>query len=191
VGRVIIYKLLAWPLLALLAVALGLALAGFDRAAGIAALVWSVARFPALVADREAASVLAGVAEMLAASALAVGCFGVLVARPRRRRPDARRLVYLAVPLTLVATFGPPSYDQNPPLLGFVLVSAIVVTVGAIAALATDPRIALAGAVMLTATGVGATGKAPIAVAVALIASAPLVIALTIVRTRRLAASHT
>ncbi len=186
-GRGMSDPLLAWPLMALLAAALSLALVGFDRAAGIVVLVWSVARFPALVADRDSISVLAGVGEMLLASAFPVALFGVLVARPRQRRPDARRLVYLAVPLTLVATFGPPDYLQSPLLRAFVLVAAVAVVVVAIAALPTDPRLALAGAVLLTAVGAGVTGKGPIVVAVALILSAPLVIAFTILRTRRLA----
>jgi hypothetical protein len=185
-GRGMTDPLLAWPLLALLAAALCLALVGFDRVAGVAVLVWSVARFHALVADREAASVLAGVGEMLLASAFPVALFVVLVARPRRRRPDARGLVYLVVPLTLFAAFGPPDYEQSPLLHGLVLIAALAVIVAAIAALPTDPRLALAGAVLVSAVGIDVTGEGAPALAVALILSAPLVIAFTVVRARRL-----
>jgi len=187
IGRGMTDPLLAWPLMALLGTALCLALVGFDRAAGVVVLVWSVARFPALVADRESVSVLAGVGEMLLQSAIPVALFVVLVARPRRRRPDARRLVYLAVPLTLLATFGPPNYEQSPLLLGLVLVATCAVAAVALVALPTDPRLALAGAAILTGLGTGVTDKGEVAVAVALILCAPLVIAFTIVRTRRLA----
>ena len=103
---------------------------------------------------------------MLLASAIPVALFVVLVVRPRQRRPKARGLVYLVVPLTLFATFGPPNYEQSSLLHGLVLIAALVVILAAIAALPTDPRPALA---------------------VALILSAPLVIAFTVVRARRLA----
>src|SRR6185503_8740008 len=50
----------------------------------------------------------------------AVALYAVLVLRPRRRERDLRGLVYLAVPLGLFATFGPPNYEQSPLMIGIV-----------------------------------------------------------------------
>ena len=64
-----------------------------------------------------------------------VVCFAVLVVAPRRRAPDPRRLGWLVVPVTLVATFGPAKDDQSPVLFAVVAVAAVLVVVYALATL--------------------------------------------------------
>jgi hypothetical protein len=151
--------LLAPASLVLLAVALCLALAGRDRLAGIAALVWTAARLPALLAD-DAGPALA----VLAVTVPSLVCFTLLVARPRRRAPDPRGLAWLIVPATLVAAFGPPSYEQSPLLLLAVAVAALLVALYGLATLLTDPRVAIAGSVSLMALGVPSLALAAAAV---------------------------
>lgn len=161
-----------WSLV-LLAVALVLALVGYDRLAGVAALVWTAARFPLLLDHHP------GMGALLVALTLpSVACFAVLVVAPRRRARDPRRLAWLLVPVTLVATLGPPDYDQSPLLLALVAVAVVLVVVYALATLPVDPRIAIAGAIpLLIVTG-------PSAVVLAL--AAVLVLATAVVRLRRL-----
>ena len=143
------------PLLApwsmvLVGAALALALVGYDRVAGAAALVWTAARFPLLLDHHP------GMGLVVAAVTLpSAACFVVLVVAPRRRAPDLRRLAWLVVPLTLVATFGPPQYDQSALLLVLVAVAVLLVVVYALATLATDPRMAIAGAVPLLTVSAG------------------------------------
>ena len=108
--------LLAPASIALLAVALALALIGFDRPAGTAALLWTAARMPALIDHDRGLS-----APALADTLPSIACFAVLLLAPRRRRVDLRGLAWLVVPATLVATLGPPNYEQSPLLKAIVL----------------------------------------------------------------------
>ena len=161
--------------LGLLAVALALALVGYDRCAGVAALVWTAARFPSLLDHRP------GMAVAVAAATLpAVVCFATLAVAPRRRVPDPRRLGWLVVPVTLVATFGPAKDDQSPVLFAVVAVAALLVIVYALATLTTDPRIAIAAAVPFSTITLGT----PSAGLLALVA--PVVLAIAVVRLRHL-----
>ena len=143
------------PLLApwsmvLVGAALALALVGHDRVAGAAALAWTAARFPLLLDHHP------GMGLVVAAVTLpSVACFVVLVVAPRRRAPDPRRLAWLVVPLTLVATFGPPQSDQSALLFVLVAVAVLLVVGYALATLATDPRMAIAGAVPLLTVSAG------------------------------------
>ena len=73
---------------------------------------------------------------------------------PRRRAPDLRRLAWLLVPATLVATAAPPPGEASPLLLAGVLLAALFVVVVAVALLPTDPRLAIAGAVSLSNLGI-------------------------------------
>lgn len=132
-----------WSLV-LLGVALALALVGYDRLAGVAALVWTAARFPLLLDHHPGMGAL-----VLAVTLPSVACFAVLAVAPRRRALDPRRLAWLLVPATLVATFGPPQYDQSPLLLALVTIVVVLVVVYALATLPSDPRIAIAGAIPL------------------------------------------
>ena len=130
--------LLAWPSIALLAAVLALALVGFDRVAGVAALAWTALRFPHLAGP--------------APEVLPALCFAVMVVAPRRRAPDARRLAWLLVPAALVAVFGPRG---NPLAVALVLVAVLLVAAFAVATLTVDPRVAIAGAVLLSSIAVG------------------------------------
>jgi hypothetical protein len=159
--------------LALLGIALALALVGHDRLAGVLALAWTSARFPLLLDHHPGMAVV-----LVAVTAPSVACFAVLATAPRRRDPDPRRLAWLVVPATLVATFGPPEYDQSAVLLALVAIVVALVVVYALATLATDPRIAIAGAVPLLTIS---AGSAPV-----LTLAAVLVLATAIVRLRRL-----
>ena len=134
--------LLAPASLAALGVALALALVGYDRLAGAAALAWTAARFPALLDHHPGMGLL-----MVAVTLPSIACFAVLVIAPRRRAADPRRLAWLLVPVVLVATFGPPQYDQSPILLALVTITTLLVVVYALATLTTDPRLAIAGAI--------------------------------------------
>ena len=161
-----------WSLV-LLGVALALALVGYDRLAGATALVWTAARFPALVDHHPGMGLV-----VLAFTLPSVACFAVLVVAPRRRAPDPRRLAWLLVPVTLVATFGPPQYDQSPLLLALVAVVVVFVVVYALATLPIDPRIAIAGAIPLLIVAGGS--------AVVLALAALLVLATSVARLRQL-----
>jgi hypothetical protein len=60
------------------------------------------------------------------------------------------------VPATLVIAFGPPKPDQSPLLLALVAIAVLIVVFYALATLTTDPRVAIAGAVVLSTIGLGA-----------------------------------
>src|SRR6185503_13783337 len=107
------------------------------------------------------------------ASLPAVALYAVLVVRPRRRDRDLRGLVYLAVPLGLFATFGPPDYEQSQLMVGIVACTAVAVIVGAIASLPTDPRVALAGAVFVTWLGIDLIGRGDAPIVAMLTLAAP------------------
>jgi hypothetical protein len=139
-----------WSLV-LLAAALALALVGYDRIAGVAALVWTATRFPILLDHRPGMAVV-----LLAVTLPSASCFAVLVFAPRRRAVDPRRLAWLVVPVTLAAAFGPKPYEQSPPLIALVTIATVLVIVYGLATLATDPRIAIAGAIPLLTVAAGA-----------------------------------
>ncbi len=167
--------------IALLAVVLGLVVVGFDRVGGISALLWTATRVPALLHD-------ISVSEVLVATVVPVACFAVLIAAPRRRRPDARRLAWLALPVALAAVLGPPPWEQNGLLVAFVWLSALTVVVAAIVLLPTDPRLALAGVFPLAAMTLRAIDRhgAATPVVIAIASVAPATVALVVLRTRRL-----
>jgi hypothetical protein len=174
--------LLSTPSIALLAAVLAIALVGYDRLAGAGALVWTALRIPALW-DHHAGIV------NLAPEVLPILCFCVMVFVPRRRAPDPRRLAWLLVPATLVATAGPAPGETSPVLLACVLLAALLVVVVAVALLPTDPRLAIAGAVSLSNLGIAvvAINHDSSLVAILFVAAAPMVLAVAITRTRRLA----
>ena len=173
--------LLSSTSIALLAAILALALIGHDRVAGAGALVWTALRIPALWDHH------AGIID-LAPEVLPIICFCVMVLIPRRRAPDPRRLAWLLVPATLVATAGPPRDEASPLLLACLLLAAILVMVVALAMLTTDPRLAIAGAVLLSNLGIAvvAVNHDTSLVPRLFVAAAPVVLAVAITRTRRL-----
>jgi hypothetical protein len=173
--------LLAAAPLALLVAALAVALIGRDQVAGAAALAWTALRMPSLWDHHP------GIVN-LAPEVLPIVCFCAMVLVPRRRTTDLRRLGWLIVPATLVLTLAPPNGEQSPLLLACVALGAILVTAFAVAMLPTDPRPAIAGAVSLSTLGVAVVihhhdAAAP---ATLFLAAAPLVLATTVARTRRL-----
>jgi hypothetical protein len=132
-----------------LGVALALALVGYDRPAGAAALLWTAARLPALAADTGGSAL-----SVLAVTVVPAACFTTLLLAPRRSRPGPRGLVWLAVPAGLALTLGPPPWEQSPLLVAFVGIVALLVVVSALAQLPADPRLAIAGAIPLLTLGV-------------------------------------
>jgi hypothetical protein len=173
--------LLSSTSIALLAAVLAIALIGHDRLAGAGALAWTALRIPALWDHHP------GIIN-LAPEVLPVICFCVTVLLPRRRATDPRRLAWLLVPATLVATAGPPPDEASPLLLACVLLTAILVVMVALAMLPTDPRPAIAGAVALSNLGIAvvAINRDASVMARLFVAAAPLVLAIAITRTRRL-----
>jgi hypothetical protein len=167
--------------IALLATILCIALIGYDRLAGAGALVWTALRIPALWDHHP------GIINFLP-ELLPLICFCVMVLAPRRRPPDPRRLAWLIVPATLVVTLGPDSGERSPLLVACVALAAISVAVFAIAALPTDPRIAIAGAVSLSNLGlaIAAVNHDTSVLAFLFLAAAPVVLASAVTRTRRL-----
>lgn len=173
--------LLAPVSLVVLGIALALGLTGSDRLAGAVALAWTAAQLP-LLFDHHPTMKLA----VLAVSLPSIACFATLVACPRRRARDPRGLAWLVVPATLVAALGPPKDDQSPLLLAIVAIAAVLVVVYAIAMLATDPRVAIAGAVPLSALGLGVAHTGADAAAVLVLAAAPAVLVVAVARVRSL-----
>jgi hypothetical protein len=173
--------LLAWAPLALLVGTLAVALAGRERIAGVAALVWTVLRMPALWVHHPG---VVGLAPEL----LPIVCFCVMAVAPRRRRVELRRLAWLVVPAMFVLTLAPASGERSPLLMACVVLMAIIGVAFCVAVLLTDPRPAIAGAVSLSSVGLAVVavhhdGSAP---ALVVVAAAPVVLAVAAVRTRRL-----
>jgi hypothetical protein len=172
--------LLSSTSIVLLAAVLAITLIGYDRLAGAGALVWTALRFPLLL---DAHAGIAGVVPEV----LPIACFTVMLLAPRRRAPDPRRLAWLLVPATLVATLGPADSEQSPLLLAAVALAAVAVIVVAAAMLPTDPRLAIAGALPTTCLGIQVVGNAPPdAMLVLFLAAAPAVLAVAVTRTRGL-----
>jgi hypothetical protein len=117
---------------------------------------------------------------------LPVVCFPTLVLLPRRRRRDFRRLVWLVVPVMLVAALGPPHGEQSPVLLAAVGLGALLVAVTTVALAPVDPRPAIAGAITLSTLGLGVADHEPFLFVALLISAAPLAVSLAIARSVRL-----
>ena len=128
--------------LALLVSALALALVGYDRIAGAMALCLAAS----LVAHTDGAGLTNGSRGPLLVATL---CFCLLVLAPRRRRPDPRRLAWLALPGVLAVVSS--ASDDSTAMV--VLLALIFLVPPALALLSTDPRLAIACA--LPATGFG------------------------------------
>lgn len=168
--------LLATPSLVLLAAALALALVGYDRIAGIGAIVWTALRFPDLLAAQPGTF-------NLATEVVPLACFVVMILAPRRGPIQIRRLGYLLVPIGLIAVAGPP-VEGLPVLIA--LSAALGLVVYAAVMLPTDPRIAIAGAIPTSGLGLGVLHKGADLIALLFIAVAPAVFAFTVARTQSL-----
>ncbi|MFZ1997417.1 MAG: hypothetical protein WAU75_25090 [Solirubrobacteraceae bacterium] len=163
-----------------LAVLLASALSGHDRVAGALTLVWVVLR-------------LGGVTAGIGVSAypstlLPVICFGVMTVSPRRGgtrsllpRPYASGWVLaLVVPVVLAGALG-------GAFAALALTSATVFAVTAAVLVTTDPRPAIAVALVAANVGITHAGSdRPALTILTLLAAAPLVLAVTVARTRGL-----
>ncbi|WP_027007198.1 hypothetical protein [Conexibacter woesei] len=174
--------LLAWWSIAALALTLAVALVGFDRLAGAVALAWTASRVPALHGDGIATG------ELLTTAVLPVLVFTTMVVRPRRRATDPRRLAWLAIPLALAAILGPPPWEHDAVLVALVAVLAVAVAISALAAVGSDPRLALAGTITLTSI-IARDAAHPAALtppAILLLAATPALLTITALRARTL-----
>jgi len=168
--------LLSWASICVLGAILALALVGAERLAGAAALAWTAARFPELVAHNHSFN-------GLAPTAVPLICFTVLIVNPRRRRLDLRRIAWLLVPALLVVACAPRG--GNGPITALVSLAATLFVLVALVKIPTDPRLAIACALPATYVGLMVAG-APAAPAVLLCFGAPLVMGVATIRLWRL-----
>jgi hypothetical protein len=163
--------------LTLLVAALVLALIGYDRLAGAAALLF----LAGITIDSTWSELADGKRDLLLAPLI---CFATMVIAPRRRSVDPRRLAWLALAagLALAASrFGDPT--------GAILIFGLLFLVPfALAMLPADPRPAIALAVPTTLAGLhmarGANG--PGSLGVLFLCAAPVILTLAVARIRRL-----
>lgn len=162
--------------LSLLGVALALALVGYDRLAGVAALLFlaSAVAGPARY-DLTNTNRLPLLVPLL--------CFAALLAAPRRRPRDARRLLWL-LPAAVVAVVAGTTDD--PTATVFVL-ALIAVVPPALLMLRTDPRPAIACGLSAAYFGLRMAQDpgGPGALGIVFLAATPLVLATVAVRVRR------
>jgi hypothetical protein len=165
--------------LALLAVALILALIGYDRIAGMTALAFVAT----VVADPTWRSTSGSHREVML---LPVLCFIILGFAPRRRRPDSRRLAWLAVAAVLAVA----SSTSDDPTGAILLLALLLLVPPALALLPSDPRLAIACALPATSFGIlmAQDRGGPGVIGVVFLSAAPLILAMAATRTRRLQA---
>jgi hypothetical protein len=168
--------LLSWPSIGALGVMLTLALIGAERLAGVAALVWTAARFPELL---EHNATFTGIAPTI----VPLVCFSVLVLSPRPREIDPRRISWLAATGALVAAYGPP--DGNGLITAIVTSTALLLMFSAVVSIPADPRLTIACALPASYVGLMVAG-APALPAWLLFLGAPLALSVAIIRTWRL-----
>ena len=166
--------LLSWTSVCVLGVTLATALVGAERPAGIAALGWTVARFPQLAADDHTFS---GIAPTI----VPLICFSVLALSPRRRRVDVRRIAWLLAPAVLVLAFAPRG--GHGPIFVIVALGAILLMLVAMLKLRRDPRLAIACSLPALYVGFKVTGRPwP---SLTLSAGAPAVMVVALLQARR------
>ena len=164
--------LLSWTSICVLGAILAVALIGAERLAGTAALAWTAARLPELVAHNHTFN-------GIAPTAVPLICFSVLIVNPRRRRLDLRRLTWLLAPAVLVAAYAPRS--GSGPIAVIVSLAAILFVLVAALKIPTDPRLAIACALPATYVSLMVVG-APALPALLLSLGALLVLGVAIVR---------
>jgi hypothetical protein len=124
------------PLMAIaLALIIAAALVGFDRAAGLGAMIWLVVRLPELYHAKDS---VVGVLP----SIVPLACFAVMTAGPRRLAVNWWQLGWFLAPALLIATFGPDR--PNPALMAVVALAAVAVLGMAVVLAPIDPRLAIA-----------------------------------------------
>ena len=172
------HALAPWSL-ALLGAALALALIGYDRIAGAAALLF-VASF---LADATWSDLADGRRELLLVPVL---CFTTLVLAPRRREPDNRRLAWVV----LTAALAVASSTSSDPTAAILILALLFLVPVALATLPADPRLAIACALPATSLGFHMARErgGPGVLGVLFLSAAPLVITVAVTRTRFLRA---
>jgi hypothetical protein len=165
--------------LALVGTALALALLGYDRLAGAAALLFVAS----LVADPAWQDLTASRREMMLVPVL---CFGVLLLAPRRRKRDTRRLAWLA--LTAALAIG--SSRSDDPAAAILIFAVLVLVPLALVLLRTDPRLAIACALPATSFGIHMAQDrgGPGVLGLVFLVAAPLILTIAVTRNRRLRA---
>jgi hypothetical protein len=166
--------------MAVLAVALIFALLGHDRVAGAVALVWFGLRLSGVMAAIEVTA--------YPATLLPLICCGVMTVSPRSG--SARSLLstpygsgWLAVLVVLVVMAG----AFGGLVAALALAAATIFAIVAALLLTIDPRPALAVALVAANVGITHAGSdRPALTLLTLLAAAPLVLTLTIARTRHL-----
>jgi hypothetical protein len=166
----------------LLAVAISLALIGYDRLAGIVGLAQI-----ALVTASQLHNLGATPFRLVVGWHLGAAAFlSVMVLAPRARKHDLRAFLWLA-PLAAVAYAS----SLDPGALIIASIAFIAVSIVGLASLPTDPRLAIAAASVWTLIGIqhdlmlalgGGVGGSPLWVA--LTAPGPIVVALAAARVR-------
>jgi hypothetical protein len=163
--------------LALLGAALALALIGYDRLAGAAALIFTAS----VVANPSGFHLTNGDRVPLLVPVI---CFGALLLAPRQRKPDTRRIAWLVLTAAL-AVIASTSDDTTAAVLILALIFLVPL---ALAMLPTDPRLAIACALPATYFGMriaqdpGGFGS----LGLLFLAATPLILAIAITRTRHL-----
>ena len=170
------HPLSPWSL-ALLAGALVLALIGYDRLAGITALIFVAS----LVADPAWHDQTFSRRELMVVPVI---CFITLSLAPRRRSPDPRRLAWLA----LTAGLAVVSSKTDDPTAAILILGVLFLAPLGLATLPTNPRLAIAYALPLTSFGIHMAQDpgGPGVLGVLFLAATPLVLAIVIARTRHL-----
>ncbi|MFL5843042.1 MAG: hypothetical protein ACJ762_00015 [Solirubrobacteraceae bacterium] len=165
--------------LALLGAALALALIGYDRLAGATALLFVAT----LLANPEWRDMSISRRELMLIPVL---CFVTMGLAPRLRKPDRRRLAWLA----LTGALAVASSTSDDPTAAILILALLVLLPFSLAMLRSDPRFAIACAVPATAFGIHMVQDpgGPGVLGVLFLCAAPLTLAITVKRTRHLQA---
>jgi hypothetical protein len=170
------HPLAPWSL-ALLGAALALALIGYDRLAGATALLFVAT----LVADPAWRDLTNSRRELVLVPVI---CFITLGLAPRRRKPNHRRLAWLA----LTAALAIASSTSDDPTAAILILALLVLVPLALVVLRTDPRPAIACALAATSFGIHMTQDpgGPGVLGVLFLSAAPLIFTIAVTRTRHL-----
>ncbi len=168
------WLMLLWPILAV-------ALVGYDRAAGAGGVAWIVGTLTPLGVGSPAVFLLGG-------ELLPLAGFVVMLIVPRRRRRDVRQLGWLVPVAASSLVLQPASlgYGSLWATLGYGslgIAGLALMSVAGLMVFATDPRLAVACALVWTSIGMTSVGQAAwrsdgMHSAILFTASGPLMIAL-------------
>jgi hypothetical protein len=168
--------LLTWTAICSLGAILAAALIGVERLAGIAALVWTLAKLPELAAHNPTFN-------GLAPTIVPCVCFSAMILNPRRRGLNPWRLAWLGASAALVAAIG--LNGTGGPIAALAGIAAVLLVLAAVSKILTDPRLAIACALPATYVGLMVVG-APALPALLISFGAPLLMLVAILRVWRL-----